>query len=46
MILVVKEHIRLKLALPLPTGAPIILTKEIIDILLLVADKTTKVLSK
>ena len=43
---VVKESIKLKLALVIPTGAPIILAKEIIDIPPLVADKTIRVLSK
>ena len=43
---VVKESIKLKLALAIPTGAPIILAKEIIDIPPLVADKTIRVLSK
>ena len=42
----VKENTRLKLALDIPTGAPIILAKEIIDIPPLVADKTVRVLSK
>ena len=39
IILVVKENTRLKLAFAIPTGAPIILAKEIIDIPPLVADK-------
>ena len=43
---VVKENTRLKLALAIPTGAAIILAKEIIDIPPLVADKTIKVLSE
>ena len=46
MIPVVKENIKLKLALAIPTGAPITLTKEVILIPPLVADKTTKTLSK
>ena len=44
MILVAKENIKLKLAIP--AGAPIILEKEIIDIPPLAADKTIKILSK
>ena len=43
---VVKENIKLKLALSIPTGAPIILVKEIIDTPQLVADKTIKAYSK
>ena len=46
MIPVVKENTRLKLALDIPTGTPILLVKEIVDIPPLVADKTIKVLSK
>ena len=42
---VVKENTRVKLALPIPTGTPITLVKEIIDNPPLVADKTIKVLS-
>ena len=43
---VVKEYTRLNLALAIPTGTAIALTKEIILIPLLVADKTIKALSK
>ena len=46
MIPVVKENTRLKLVLPIPAGAPIALTKEIIGTPSLVADKAIKVLSK
>ena len=46
IILVFKENIKLKCALAIPTGAPIIFAKELIDIHLLVADKTIKFLSK
>ena len=46
MILVVKENTRLKLALAIPTGAPITLAKEIIDNPSVVADKVIKLLSK
>ena len=46
MIPVVKENIKLKLALAIPTGALITLIKEIRDIPPLYADKTIKVLSK
>ena len=42
---VVKEKIKVKLALAIPTGAPIILVNEIIDTPLLVALKTIKTLS-
>ena len=42
---VVKEKSKVKLALAIPTGAPIILLNEIIDTPLLVALKTTKTLS-
>ena len=45
MISVVKENTRLKLALAIPTGTPITLAKEIIDITPLVVGKTIKVLS-
>ena len=41
---VVKENTRVKLALPIPAGAPITLAKEIIDTPPLVADKTIKIL--
>ena len=46
MIHVVKENIKLELALAIPTVTPITLVKEVIDIPSLVADKTIKVLSK
>ena len=42
---VAKENTRLKFALAIPTGVPIILEKEIINIPPLVADKTIKILS-
>ena len=42
----VKENERLKLAGNIPTGAPIIVAKEIIDTLPIAADKTIKILSK
>ena len=42
---VVREKIKVKLALAIPTGAPTILVNEIIDTPLLVALKTTKTLS-
>ena len=42
---VVREKIKVKLALAIPTGAPTILVNEIIDTPLLVALKTTKILS-
>ena len=44
MIRVLKGNIKLKLALAITTGAPIILAKEIIDIPQLVADKAIKIL--
>ena len=44
-ITVVREKIRVKLALAIPTGAPIKLENEIIDAPPLVALKTTKILS-
>ena len=43
---VVKENKRPKIALAIPTGLSIILTKETIDIPPLIADKAIKVLSK
>ena len=46
MIPAVTENIKLKLALAIPTGAPIILAKEVIYILPLAVDKTIRVLSK
>ena len=42
---VVREKIKVKLALAIPTGAPTILVNKIIDTPLLVALKTTKTLS-
>ena len=42
---VVKEKIKVRLALDIPTGAPIILVNEIIDTPLLVALKISKILS-
>ena len=42
---VVREKIRVKLALAIPTGAPIILVNEIIDTPSVVALKTIKILS-
>ena len=42
---VVKEKIKVRLALAIPTGSPITLVNEIIDILLLVALKTIKIVS-
>ena len=42
---IVREKIKLKLALAIPAGAPTILGNEIIDTPLLVALKTTKILS-
>ena len=42
---VVKENARVKLALAIPAGVPVMLAKEIIDTPPLVADKTIKVLS-
>ena len=42
---VVKEKIKVRLALAILTGAPTILVNEIIDTLLLVALKTIKILS-
>ena len=45
MIPVIKENTRLKVVLHIATGAPITLTKEIIDTPPLVVDKTVKVLS-
>ena len=42
---VVKEKIKVRLALAIPTGAPVILVNEIIDTPLLVALKTIKNLS-
>ena len=45
IISVVKENMRVKLALAIRAGTPITLAKEIIDIPLLVTDKTIKALS-
>ena len=42
---VVGEKIKVRLALTIPTGATMILVKEIIDTLLLAALKTIKILS-
>ena len=42
---VVREKIKVKLALAIPTGAPTILVNEIIDTPLVVALKTIKILS-
>ena len=42
---VVREKIKVRLALAIATGAPIILVNEIIDTPLLVALKTIKILS-
>ena len=42
---VVKENIKVKLALAIPTGAPATLVREIIDIPPLVVPKTIKTLS-
>ena len=42
---VVREKIKVKLALAIPTGAPIRLVNEIIDTPPVVALKTTKILS-
>ena len=42
---VVKEKIKVRLALAIPTGAPTILVKEIIDTPLLVALKAIKISS-
>ena len=41
----VKEKIKVKLALAIPTGAPARIVKEMIDTPTLVALKTTKILS-
>ena len=46
MIPEVKENTRLKLALGIPIGVPIMLEKEITDIPPLVKDKKIKILSK
>ena len=42
---VVKEKIKVKLALAIPTGAPITVVKETIDAPPFVAEKTVKILS-
>ena len=42
---VVKVKIKAKLALAIPTGAPAMLVKEIVDTLPVVALKTIKILS-
>ena len=44
-ILVVREKIKIKLALAIPTGAQITLVNEIIDTPLFLAIKATKILS-
>ena len=41
---IVREKIKVRLALAIPTGTPTILVNEIIDTLLLVALKTIKIL--
>ena len=46
MIPVVREKIKVKLALAIPTGAPILLVNEQIDTLPLVTLKTIKTLIK
>ena len=43
---VIIEHAKLKLALAIPTGAPITVANDAIDIPPLVADKTIKDFSK
>ena len=43
---VVNENAKLKLALAIPTGAPITVANQTIELLPLVADKTIKDLSK
>ena len=45
MIPVVKEKIKVKLALTIPTGTPIAVVNEITDIPSVVAFKTIKILS-
>ena len=45
MIPVARERIKLKLALAIPTGAPIVVVNEIIDIPPVVALRTIKILS-
>ena len=45
IISVVRENTRLKDALAVPTGAPITIANEAIEMLPLVADKTMKILS-
>ena len=45
MIPVVKEKIKVKLAVTIPTDLPIVLVNEIIDTPLIVALKTIKILS-
>ena len=42
---IVIETIKVKLALPIPTGAPIVVVNEIIDIPPVVALKTINILS-
>ena len=45
MIPVAREKMKVKLALAIPTGAPIVVVNEIIHILSVVALKTIKILS-
>ena len=45
MIPVVREKIKVKVALPIPTGAPIVVVNQIIDIPPVVALRTIKILS-
>ena len=45
MIPVVREKIKVKVALPIPTGAPIVVVNQIIDIPPVVALRTIKTLS-
>ena len=45
MVPVVREKIKVKLALAIPAGTPIIIVNEIIDTPLLVAPKTIHILS-
>ena len=46
MVPVIKENTKLKLVLTIPTGLPITLVKEVIEILPLYVDKTIQVLPK
>ena len=45
MIPVVREKIKVKVALPIPTGAPIVVVNQIIDIPPVVALRTIKISS-